>query len=224
MTEPWLREGIAMVLDMDGVIIDSNPLHAAAWTAYNLRFGIQTDRGMEQRMYGRRNDDIVRDYFGPHLSAAEIAEHGSAKEQLYRKMAATRLETALVPGVRELLARHSGRPVALATNAEPANVDFLLNGSGLRQYFHVIVDGHQVEHPKPHPEIYLKAAELLGIEARNCVVFEDSFSGIQAARAAGARVVGLKTTHQDLPDTDLAIDDFLSPELGPWLQAQVPRC
>jgi beta-phosphoglucomutase-like phosphatase (HAD superfamily) len=79
------------------------------------------------------------------------------------------------------------------------------------------VDGHQVHSPKPHPEIYLKAAALLGAEPRHCVAFEDSFAGVAAARAAGMAVVGVQTTHDDLPDVDLQIRDFNSPGLEPWL-------
>jgi beta-phosphoglucomutase len=74
-----------------------------------------------------------------------------------------------------------------------------------------------VANPKPHPDVYLKAAKLLGVDAANCVVFEDSHSGIQAARAAGMRVVGVRTTHDELPGVDIEIDDFRSPALEPWL-------
>jgi len=125
-----------------------------------------------------------------------------------------------VPGIRELLARHAAQPLGVATNAEPANVDFVLGKSGLRPFFRVVVDGHQVRNPKPNPEIYLLAARLLSVEPGNCIVFEDSFSGVEAARAAGARVVGLRTTHSELPGANLAIDHFLSPELEPWLRGQ----
>ena len=211
-----------MVLDMDGVIVDSNPLHTEAWMLYNRRFGIDAGEALAERMYGRRNDEILRDFFGPQLSPEEIAAHGAAKEELYREMLGPRLEEALVPGVREFLQRHAGQPIGLATNAEPANVDFILDRSGLRACFRVVVDGHQVRRPKPHPEIYLRAAGLLSVAPRNCIVFEDSFSGVQAARAAGARIVGLRTTHRELPGADLAIDDFRSLELEPWLRAQVP--
>lgn len=222
----WLRPGMAMALDMDGVIVDSNPLHVEAWMLYNRRFGIDAGRSLAERMYGRRNDEIVRDFFGPRLTAEEAAIHGAAKEELYRKMLDPRLAETLVPGVREFLQRHAGLPVGLATNAEPANVDFILDRGGLRTYFQVVVDGHQVQHPKPHPEIYLRAAELLSVAPRNCIVFEDSFSGVAAARAAGARgtrIVGVRTTHRELPGVDLEIDDFHSPQLEVWLRAQVPE-
>ncbi len=114
-----------------------------------------------------------------------------------------------------------GRRVGLATNAEPANVDFVLDGAGLRGYFRTIIDGHQVRHAKPHPEIYLRTAELLGVAPRNCIVFEDSVSGIAAARAAGTRIVGLRTTHEELPGVDLAIDDFSAAGLEAWVRAQL---
>jgi beta-phosphoglucomutase family hydrolase len=207
----------ALILDMDGVIVDSNRWHRLAWADYNRRHGIETDEAMQQRMYGKRNDDIVRDFFGAHLTDAEVYAHGAAKERLYREMIRPALNESLVPGVREFLQRHSGEPVGMATNAEPENVEFLIEEAGLRPYFRVLVDGHQVPNPKPHPDIYLRAAELLGVRPCDCVVFEDSLPGIEAARAAGMAVVGLTTTHQVLPGVDLEIRDFTSPDLEPWL-------
>jgi beta-phosphoglucomutase len=214
---------MAILFDMDGVIVDSNPVHRDAWRIYNRRFGIETDEAMQQRMYGKRNDDIVRDFFGPQVTAAEVRAHGAAKERLYREMMADRIHQALVPGVVEFLDRHRGTPKALATNAEPANVDFVLDAAGLRAHFDVIVDGDQVKLPKPHPQIFLRAAELLRVAAGDCIVFEDSLAGIEAARRAGMRPVGVRTTHAVLPDADLTIDDFRSPELEPWLGRQIPH-
>jgi len=216
------RPGIALVFDMDGVIIDSNPAHTRAWSLYTSRFGVDAGPHLAERMYGRRNDEIVRDFFGPGLTNEEVAAHGSAKEELYREIMGAQLMESLVPGVREFLSRHWRQPMALATNAEPANVDFVLDRSGLRDCFRVIIDGHQVRHAKPHPEIYLLAAELLSVAPINCIVFEDSYSGIEAARAAGTRVVGLQTTHRELPDAHLAIGDFRSSALESWLSAQAP--
>ncbi|HLM98299.1 MAG TPA: beta-phosphoglucomutase family hydrolase [Bryobacteraceae bacterium] len=208
----------ALILDMDGVIIDSNRWHRQAWAEYNRRHGIETDEAMQQRMYGKRNDDIVRDFFGAHLSDEEVYAHGAAKEQLYREMIRPALNESLVPGVREFLERHCGEPVGMATNAEPENVEFLIEEAQLRPYFRVLVDGHQVPNPKPHPDIYLRAAELLEVAPRDCVVFEDSLPGIEAARAAGMAVVGITTTHRELPGVDLEIRDFNSEDLEPWLR------
>ena len=208
---------LALILDMDGVIIDSNPVHRDVWAAYNRRFGIETDEAMQQRMYGRRNDDIVRDFFGEHLTLEGVRSHGAAKERLFRETIGPVLNEALVPGVREFLERHRHQPLGLASNAEPENIEFVLDTARLRPYFRVVVDGHQVARPKPYPDIYLRAAELLGTPPKDCVVFEDSFTGIEAARAAGMAVVGVRTTHDKLPGVDLEIRDFTSPALEPWL-------
>src|SRR5579859_5486854 len=120
---------------MDGVIVDSNPVHREAWAAYNRRFGIETTEAMHQRMYGKRNDQIVRDFFGPNLTDAEVAAHGAAKEALYREMMRPTLAAALVPGLRDFLEAHRHMPLGLGTNAEPANVKFVLEEAALAHYF-----------------------------------------------------------------------------------------
>jgi beta-phosphoglucomutase len=217
-----LAEGLALIFDMDGVIVDSNPLHRDSWTEFNRRHGLATTDVMLERMYGRRNDQIVRDFFGDSLPADQVAAYGAAKEEIYREMAGARLEETLVPGVRSFLERYRDVPMALATNAEPANVNFILDRAGLRPYFRVVVDGHQVTHPKPHPEVYLRAAELLEIAPRNCIVFEDSYTGVAAAKAAGMRIAGIGTTHDNLPGVDVMADNFCNGILTSWLKAQ-PR-
>jgi HAD superfamily hydrolase (TIGR01509 family) len=222
-----LQPGLALIFDMDGVIVDSNPTHREAWAAYNRRFGIETGEAMHQRMYGKRNDQIVRDFFGAELTPEEVVAHGAAKESLYRQMMAPRLTESLVPGVTHILQGQAHTPIGLATNAEPANVDFLLDsvtvgGVPLRSCFAAVVNGHQVNRPKPDPEVYLRVASLLAVDPRNCIVFEDSHSGIEAARAAGARVVGLRTTHKEFRNIDLSVDDFRSAELQKWLESQKP--
>jgi HAD superfamily hydrolase (TIGR01509 family) len=115
------------------------------------------------------------------------------------------------------LSQESAVPAAVASNAEPANLNFVLDGTGLRWRFQVVVDGHQVTRPKPDPEIFLRAAALLQFEPRQCIVFEDSAPGIQAARAAGMRVVAVNTARATLPPADLTVDDFSAPELPAWL-------
>lgn len=207
----------ALIFDMDGVIVDSNPLHRESWVAFNRQHGLETTDAMHQFMYGKRNDEIVRQFFGADLTEEEVTARGAAKEAIYRQMMRPRLKEMLVPGVREFLARHQDLPIGVATNAEPENVAFVLEGAGLAHLFRAVVDGHQVSKPKPHPDIYLKAASLLGVDPLDCVVFEDSYSGIAAAKAAGMRTVGLRTTHAVLPDVELAIDNFRDTRLDPWL-------
>jgi beta-phosphoglucomutase family hydrolase len=219
-TTPVLAEGLALIFDMDGVLLNSNTAHREAWTAYNHSFGLETTEEMIQRMYGRRNDQIVRDFFGDSLSDDEVARRGADKERLYRELVAPRLEQMLVPGIREFLEQYRGAPLGVASNAEPENVSFLLDRAGLRQFFRVVVDGHQVSRPKPHPEIYLRAAEWLKVAPKNALVFEDSHSGVEAARAAGMRVIGMRTTYVDLPGTSISVDNYLSTELYMWLATQ----
>jgi beta-phosphoglucomutase len=215
-----LNPELALIFDLDGVVVDSMPTHTLAWERYLEKNGIDP-LNVETRMHGKRNDDLVRDLFGTHLSASAIFDHGAAKERLFREMIGATLETKLVPGIREFVAEASKAvPLAVGTNAEPANVDFILNGTGIRKYFRAIVDGSQVARAKPAPDVYLRCAELMGVDPANCIVFEDSPVGIQAARGAGMRVVGLLTHASHLENVDLAVPDFVHPELESWLSTQ----
>jgi HAD superfamily hydrolase (TIGR01509 family) len=130
---------------------------------------------------------------------------------------------SLVPGVVEFISRRRGLPMAVATNAESANLDFVLDEAALRPLFRVVLNGHQVAKPKPHPAIYLRAADLLGVDPEFCIVFEDSHAGVQAGLAAGMRVIGVSTTHADLSGVSLLISDFNDPALEPWLTGSVAR-
>jgi len=209
----------ALIFDLDGVVIDSMPMHTEAWRIYLNRLGIPIEN-LEERMHGRRNDELVKDLIGAQLPAGEVFAHGAAKERLFREMMGPTLEAHIVPGVRDFLMRPDGAPRAVASNAEPANIDFVLDGAGLRGFFNVIVDGHQVARPKPWPDIYIRAAELLGRTPGQCIVFEDSPAGIEAARAAGSRVVGVGTHTMELEGVDVVIRDFRDPGLERWLRNQ----
>lgn len=210
------------IFDLDGVIVDSTEVHSEVWKRYLQPFGIDST-GIRERMHGRRNDEIVRDLFGGGLSDEEVHAHGAAKEALYREVMLPQLERRLVPGIREFLARHARMPMAVASNAEPANVSAILEAADLRRWFQAVVDGHQVARPKPWPEVYCKAASLLGVEPEDCIVFEDSAAGVEAARRAGARVVGIGTTCPELDGVDLMVRDFLDSELERWLAAELSK-
>lgn len=216
--------GIALIFDMDGVIVHSTALHTKAWEIYLARHGMNSN-GVMAKMLGKRNDDIVRLLWGGGLAPAEVARHGADKEELYRQLLSPVFDEHIVGGVREFLAAASraGVPCALATNAEPANVDFVLDRAGLRQRMLAIVDGHQVLRPKPDPEVFLKAAARLRVDTPNCVIFEDSPGGLAAARASGAHVAAVLTTLSEAPQADIAIRDFHDPRLLPWLSSLTPR-
>lgn len=195
------------------------PIHQQAWKRYLQSIGSNAEN-LIARMHGRRNDEIVRDFLGPAATEDEVFEHGAAKERLFREMMGEGLGKSLVPGITAWLARTQGLPVALATNAERANIDFVLDHAGLRSYFPVIVDGSQVARPKPAPDVYLEAARELGIPPRRCIVFEDSPVGVESARRAGMRVVGVLTHPSPLDDIQFAVSDFMDPDLERWLAEQ----
>lgn len=212
---------LALIFDMDGVLIDSNPLHSEVWRDYLEQFSISSE-DIDRRMHGKRNDQIVRELFGPEISEFEVFAHGAAKEALYRERMMPRIEENLMPGLRAILEAHRSHSLGVGSNAEPANVHFVLEHASLRAYFRAVVDGHQVENPKPAPDIYLRVAEQLRTSPANCIIFEDSDSGITAARAAGARVVGVCRQGRQLAGTDLSIRDFADPQLAAWLRTQRP--
>ena len=217
--EVRVAAGLALIFDLDGVIVDSMPVHELAWRRYLESLGFDGS-DIPSRMHGRRNDEIVRDFLGETMDQHAVLAHGAAKERVFRDLLRERLRESLVAGIAEWLDRVEGAPIALATNAERANIDFTLDGTGLRRYFDVIVDGSEVSRPKPAPDVYLLAAELLGISPRDCIVFEDSPVGVAAAVAAGMRVVGVRTHPSPLDGILFSVANFLDPPLNAWLSAQ----
>jgi HAD superfamily hydrolase (TIGR01509 family) len=222
MDEPiQMAPGMAILFDLDGVIVHSTPMHNRAWGLYLRQHGIAPD-DIKKRMHGKRNDEIVLDYFGRHLSPEEVLRHGAAKERLYRHLMAPVLEEWLVPGARDLVKRCRHLPIAVVSNAERPNIEFVLEGAGLRDCFRAVVDGAQTIHPKPAPDIYLRAAALLGTAPANCVVLEDSLAGVRAACSAGMRVIGVTTTLDQLPGTEFTVADLRDPRLSAWLASALP--
>jgi beta-phosphoglucomutase len=210
-----------MIFDLDGVLIHSMPIHVRAWRRYLKGFGMSCDE-IERVMHGKRNSELVRELFGSELADDVVFEHGAAKERLFREMLLEEdLAACRVRGLVEFLERHRAVPKAIGSNAERANIDFVVEQFGLRPFFQVIVNGQQVERPKPFPDVYLRAADLLGFEARDCIVFEDSPTGVEAARAAGMRVVGVETTPTEFEGLDVKAKDFLDPALEEWITAQI---
>lgn len=210
----------ALIFDMDGVIVDSMPFHVRAWELYLERLGRDAST-LNSKMHGKHNDELLREFFGHEISLAEIQRMGAEKEALYRELIAPELEMQLLPGVREFLQRYEQVPKAVASNAEAANVDFVLDKAELRQYFVQATNGQQVRYGKPHPEIYLKTAELLRIPAENCIVFEDSQTGIDSALAAGMRVVAINSHRTTLIGQAVEADHFLDTRLLQWLEQNI---
>lgn len=215
-----LAKPLAMIFDLDGVLIHSMPMHVVAWERYLDNLGVQVEN-LEARMHGKRNSELVRDFLGDTVSTEAAFEHGLAKERLFRELLLREdLTLFQVPGVRQFLERHRNIPKAIGSNAEPENINFVLDRFNLRPYFSAVVNGLEVQRPKPFPDVYLKAAQHLQVKPEHCIVFEDSPTGVEAGLAAGMRVVGVETTPAELVGVELRIKNFNDPSLEPWIQAE----
>lgn len=208
----------AVIFDMDGVIVDSNPYHKIALQQFCEKHGYHlSDDELRNRVFGRTNKDWLMSLFNGKVTAQQIKEFEEEKEALFREIIAPHIQP--VKGLIQFLEKLEEQkiPRAVATSAPPANVIFTLEKTGTRKFFQVVVDGDMVENSKPHPEIYLKTAALIHYLPQKCVIIEDSLSGIEAGRRAGCRVIGITTTHSRSelqPVTDLVIDDFDQLRLG----------
>jgi beta-phosphoglucomutase len=210
---------LGFLFDLDGVLINSMPLHTRAWEVYLERLGIEAS-DIEARMHGKRNPELVRELIAADLADDVVFEHGAAKERLFRELMAAEIERYGIPGLMDFLERHRDVPKAVASNAERANIEFTLEKLGLASYFQAVVDGWEVKRPKPFPDMYLLAARRLGIDAQHCIVFEDSPVGAAAGKAAGMRTVGVETIPTEFAGLDLVIRDFRDARLESWLYAQ----
>lgn len=211
----------AVIFDMDGVIIDSNPFHKISLRQFCEKYGYHlSDQELISKIYGRTNKEWIANLFGT-LTKEELEHYGEEKEALFREIYKNDIQA--LKGLPEFLRslEEKNIPIAIGTSAPRSNVDFVLSHIHLGKYFTVILDESDVEHGKPNPEIYLKVAARLGVEPSRCIVFEDSLSGVESARRAGAKVVGVATTHsfEELSHTDFVIQDFTDVDAGSLFSA-----
>lgn len=189
------ENGQALLFDMDGVLFSSTNCHARAYTetfqaigindfSYPLYAGVRTDEAVRQ---------VLREHSYP-VDEAEVTSLVEEKQRLVRQYLAE--EGCVIDGARKLLTEASKHyRLALATSASAGTVDIFFEKLGLpRTLFQVVINGSQVSHAKPAPDIYLLAAEQLGVAPSECVVIEDSVSGVIAGKAANMRVIGIEGT------------------------------
>jgi beta-phosphoglucomutase len=211
----------AFIFDVDGVLVHSMPLHTRAWEEYLAGMGIVVD-DLERRMHGKRNAELVEDLIAPGLTADDVFNHGAAKERLWRDLLLKEgPQTYQIEGLLHFLHAHKDIPKAVASNAEPENINFVLDNYRLRDFFPIAVNGFDVKRPKPFPDIYLEAARRLEKDPAECLVFEDSPTGLEAALGAGMRVVGIATSTTELPGAALLVNDFADPKLEQWLADRI---
>jgi HAD superfamily hydrolase (TIGR01509 family) len=198
------------VWDLDGTLADTEQAHFAAWRALCLEQGRDLSWEQFKPTFGLGNSDILQMLLGAPLNAEEMERLSAHKEQLFREETGGAIGT--MPGAAELAGHLQaiGIPQAIGTSAPRENIGFVLRAIGLETLFPVTVSRWQVANGKPFPDIFLRAASELGVAPAICVVLEDAPAGIQAAKAAGMRAVGLQGTWpaDALSAADLVVRDL----------------
>jgi HAD superfamily hydrolase (TIGR01509 family) len=209
----------ALLLDLDGTMLDTDRLHFAVFAGIMARYGVAMDEAYYRaHIHGRRNVDYFAEAIPDHPDPEGLSDE---KEAAFRDVLPCPYPA--MPGVAAMLDRAAaeGWGLAVVTNAPLVNAEAMLGAIGLRDRFEVLVHGDTCPQGKPHPGPYLTALARLGMPAHHALAFEDSPSGLAAAVAAGIPTVGVTST---LPAPDLlalgaiaAIADFTDPALVPLL-------
>lgn len=199
------------IFDMDGVVVDNHKYYFKAWMAFAHKHNFELNEQIyRDKFNGKTNADLFYMIFGA-VTPDQMKKYADEKEGMYKELYYPHMKahTGLIDFL-ETLKKHKIK-IALGTSAPTSNVDFTLDNLKLRQYFEVIVDGHQVERGKPDPQVYQLCAMKLGLEPKECVVFEDSLAGLESGERAGCKIVGVATSHEAFElqvKTDLIIHDF----------------
>lgn len=182
-----------LIFDLNGTIVDDMPIHFKVWHQYLRNNG--SDATFEEVLVhtsGQSSYEIIRHFFGEARTDQECFDMGNEKEALYREI----YEPEPLAGLLDLLAAASERqlPMAVVTSANRPNASHVLDTLDLRRYFDIVVTLEDVHHHKPDPEALLKAAAHIGVTPSRCIVFEDTLTGLEAARRANMHAVAMLTT------------------------------
>ncbi|MFI5273883.1 MAG: HAD family hydrolase [Ktedonobacterales bacterium] len=192
-----MQSADAVLWDVDGVVIDSAEQHRLAWRQLAAENGLPYSDAAFWASFGRRNADVIPAMFGVSGPPERIAALADRKETLYRALVAEQGQA--LPGAVALMAalHTAGYRQALASSAPLANVRLIVALLGLAPYLQATVSGESVAHGKPAPDIFLAAAQALGVAPARCLVIEDAPAGVQAAHAAGMRALAVRRVGQD---------------------------
>jgi beta-phosphoglucomutase len=181
----------AAIWDVDGTLVDTAELHFLAWQAVCRELGRDFDRADFAATFGRRNPEILAHLFGDRFGPADVAAIGDRKEEMYRSEARKGVE--LLPGVEAMLMglKRLGFAQAIGSSAPHANLELILELTGVAPYVSVVVGAEDTTRGKPDPQVFQVAAQRLGADPARCVVFEDAVAGVQAAKAGGMRCVAV---------------------------------
>lgn len=197
------------IFDLDGVLVDTAKYHYLAWKELAGQLGFEFTMEQNEALKGvsrMRSLELMLEAGGMsgRFSEAEKCEMAEQKNRIYVEYVKRLRQEELLPGVCELLEKMKGAGIKTALGSASKNARMILDGLGITQAFDAIVDGTMVTRAKPDPEVFLVGAELLRLPAADCVVFEDSTAGIEAAKAAGMSTVGIGT-REKLPQADMVL-------------------
>ena len=194
-----------VIFDWDGVVIDSSAEHERSWEILAEEISQLLPEGHFKRGFGKKNEVIIPEILGWAKNPEEIQKLAVRKETIYRELVRQR-GVQILPGARELLAalRHEGIPRAIGSSTPRQNLEAIFAATGLGEFFDAVTCGDDVIHGKPAPDIFLLAAQKLALAPADCLVIEDAYAGIEAARRAGIPVLAVATTN---PLADLAYAD-----------------
>jgi beta-phosphoglucomutase family hydrolase len=213
--ETTMKKGSrAVIFDMDGVLIDSEPMQLAAYNVVLGSYAVQlSEEDFMRWCVGRRSPDIVA-FLRKHFQLPESVDHLlSAKSRAYASLLRENMRPT--PGLLPLLDHLArwGYRLAVASSSSVADIEEILAGLGVRKHFQSIVSGEEVSHGKPAPDIFLEAAQRLTVPPEECVVIEDSQNGVEAAVQAGMYCIAVPnrfTAAQDFSRAHMRVPDLLT--------------
>jgi beta-phosphoglucomutase len=195
-----MKASRAVLWDMDGTLIDSQDLHWIAWRNTLANEGIFITHAQFLSSFGQRNDSILPQWLGDGATPERMEKIANAKEELYRRRV-RRNGISPLPGVTSWLHRlhEEGWLQAVASAAPRANIDAILEALSATHIFQTIVSAEDVHRGKPDPEVYLTAAARVGALPERCIVVEDAVAGVEGARRAGMKSIGVSRDGNRLP-------------------------
>lgn len=200
----------AVIFDLDGVLVSTDELHFQGWKALAEREGIYFDREINNRLRGvsrMESLEIVLERAKRIYSEVEKAEMAAYKNGIYVRLLDSLTPADRLEGVSACLAALREAGMKLAVGSSSKNTPKILERTGLAAEFDAVADGNDISRSKPDPEVFLKAAEKLGVEPKFCAVVEDAEAGIQAAKAAGMLAVAVGDAKKS-PLADLCLESL----------------
>ena len=177
-----------IIFDLDGVICTTDEQHYRAWKSTADRYGIPFDRERNNLLRGVSRMacvEIILQKSEKRYSEEEKQQMAAEKNELYRQLLSELSEKDLSDDVKNTLDALRAAGLKLAVGSSSKNTPFILERIGLGDFFDAVSDGNNISHSKPHPEVFLKAAEMLGLDPNDCLVVEDAHAGVEAAAAGG---------------------------------------